>query len=156
MSTNHTTAPSGEEIQQQMRQVRRELGEDVQEIVDSARTMTDWRHYVRTYPWVCLGAAAVVGFLVVPSRPQVMRPDAATLKEWARSQKLVVDPAGTVRTKPTLLGQLAGMATGALVQGGLSLARQFALQQLAAATQPATRPNTQPSGESPLPREPWS
>jgi hypothetical protein len=148
MSTINTPATSGEEIQRQMRQVRRELGEDVREIVENARTMTDWRHYVRSYPWVCLGAAALVGYLIVPARPQVIKPDAATLAEWAKSQKLVIEPTGAIQTKPSLARQLAGMAAGALLQGGIAMAKQYALQQLAAVAQH--------NGVEPERRERWS
>jgi hypothetical protein len=148
MSTISTPANSGEEIQRQMRQVRRELGEDMQEIVENARTMTDWRHYVRSYPWVCLGAAALVGYLIVPTRTQVIKPDAATLAEWAKSQKLVVQPAGAAPAKPGMVRQLAGMAAGALLQGGLAMAKQYALQQLAGAAQT--------NGAPPQPQERWS
>ena len=55
-----------QEILQRMEKVRCELDEDVQEIVEGARVMGEWRYYVRTYPWICLGAACVAGYLTVP------------------------------------------------------------------------------------------
>ena len=45
-----STTPAAEEIQRQMRSVRSELRDDVQDIVESARVMTDWQYYVRSYP----------------------------------------------------------------------------------------------------------
>jgi hypothetical protein len=42
--------PAAEEIQRQMRDVRSELRNDVQELVDNACVMTDWHYYVRSYP----------------------------------------------------------------------------------------------------------
>ena len=132
MSTVATTADTAEEIQSQMRQVRRELGEDVQEIVDNARIMTDWKHYVRAYPWVCMGVALAAGYFVVPSRPNLIRPDAKALAEWAKSQKLVVEPVSQARPKPTLSNQLASMAASALLQGGLAVLRQYVSGQLSA------------------------
>jgi hypothetical protein len=137
MSTVSEPADSATAIQAQMRQVRRELGEDVQEIVDNARTMTDWKHYVRTYPWVCVGVALAAGYLVVPSRPHIIRPDAKTLAAWAKDQKIVVEPQSQARPKSTFTGQLAGMAASALLQGGLAVLRQYVSGQLVAPTHAA-------------------
>ena len=53
----------GEEILRQMREVRAELRDDVQELVGSAREMADWTTYVRAYPWLCAGAAFALGAL---------------------------------------------------------------------------------------------
>jgi TctA family transporter len=134
MSTVTTPASSGEEIQRQMRQVRRELGEDVQEIVANARTMTDWKHYVRTYPWACLGAAAVAGYLIVPSRQRVVSPDPQALAAALKDQKIVVQSApAKAEAKATLRGQIVGMVTGALFQAGAAALKQYAARQLAEA-----------------------
>ena len=61
-------SPETQAIRQRMEEVRCDLDEDVQEIVEGARDMGEWRSYVRTYPWVCLGAALAVGYLIVPRR----------------------------------------------------------------------------------------
>lgn len=116
--------PSAEEVQQQMRQVRCELGDDVQEFVDSARTLTDWHYYVRSYPWLCLGAAAAVGYLVIPTRVHYVRPDPATLAELARQHKVVVQPTQDSKPKQGIVAAVAALATNALLQGGMALARQ--------------------------------
>jgi hypothetical protein len=122
---------TAEDIQSQMRQVRRELGEDVQEIVDNARILADWKHYVRTYPWICVGVALAAGYFIVPSRPQLIRPDAKTLAEWAKNQKLIVEPVSQARPKPTLTGRLGSLAASALLQGGMAVLRQYLNGQLA-------------------------
>ena len=69
METVLHNSPATTAIRQRMEEVRCDLDEDVQEIVEGARDMGDWRSYVRSYPWVCLGAAAVAGYLIVPRRP---------------------------------------------------------------------------------------
>jgi hypothetical protein len=51
-----------------MAQIRRELHEDIQMVVAGAESASDWRHYVRRYPWAALGLTMVVGYLVVPRR----------------------------------------------------------------------------------------
>jgi hypothetical protein len=62
-------APRAAEAQMQMRQIRNDIDQGVEEMVGNARSMFDWRHYVRTYPWVCLGTAVALGYLIVPKRP---------------------------------------------------------------------------------------
>jgi hypothetical protein len=114
---------SAESIQEQMRQVRCELGEDVQGLVDSARVMADWRHYVRSYPWLCLGLAAAAGFLLVPSRVQVLRPDANTLADLVKRHKVVVEGGPRPTAKPP--ATMGSMLSGALLQGGLALGRHY-------------------------------
>ena len=76
-----------------MQQLRCEIDGDMEDMAASARSMVDWKHYVKTYPWVCLGAAAALGFLIVPKRSTAIRPDLATLTELAKTGHLVVKPA---------------------------------------------------------------
>ncbi|TVS12777.1 MAG: hypothetical protein EA424_22280 [Planctomycetaceae bacterium] len=80
-----------ERIQRRMNELRGQLDNDVEEVVDSAKELTDWRTYVRRYPWACVGLAAVIGYLVVPSRLELESPDVDTLLELAQQNKLVVD-----------------------------------------------------------------
>jgi hypothetical protein len=94
-------ATESKAIRQRMEEVRRDLDEDVQDIVEGSRDMGDWRSYVRTYPWVCLGAALAVGYLIVPRRHLGMQPDAQTLAELANQSRLLatsdLPPKGNVR-----------------------------------------------------------
>ena len=57
-----------ESMRERMQQLRCEIDEDMEQIAGIARTTLDWKHYVNTYPWMCLGAAVALGFLVVPKR----------------------------------------------------------------------------------------
>jgi len=119
-----------EQLQQEMRQVRAELRDDVQEMVDTARLLREWQAYVRSYPWVCLGAAAVVGYFVVPSRMMVIRPDAASLLELAKQKKLTVKM-DQFSQKPSLVRSLLGMAAGTLMQAGVALVTKQVNEYLA-------------------------
>jgi hypothetical protein len=126
-----------EDIQSQMRQVRCELGEEVDDLVENARVMADWRYYVHRYPWACLGAAAVTGFLLVPTRTQVIRPDPAAIADELARRKIVV-PAGNdqPKAKHGVIAALAALAGNAILQGGMSLVKsrltEFVNKQLAA------------------------
>ena len=85
--------PRADAVRARMRQLRCEIDGDMDDMAESARNMVDWKQYVKTYPWVCLGAAVALGFLIVPKRSRVIRPDLAALTELARSGHLVVTPA---------------------------------------------------------------
>ena len=87
--------PPAESVQARMQQIRCEIDGDMEDMAASVRSMIDWKHYVKTYPWVCLSAAAALGFLIVPKRSRAIRPDLATLTELARTGLLVVNPAPT-------------------------------------------------------------
>jgi hypothetical protein len=82
-----------ESVQARMQQLRCEIDEDVEDMVASARTMVDWKHYVKTYPWVSLGAAVALGFLIVPKRSRAMPPDSGMLPRLAWTGHPAVKPA---------------------------------------------------------------
>lgn len=130
-----TITSDADDIARQMRDVRTELREDVQEIVDNARVMTDWQHYVRSYPWLCLGAAAAVGYLLVPPRVQVIKPDPQLLAELVKQHQVQVKAKVQPQPGPTLMGRLVNMGAGMALQGAMAVAshglNQF-LQQLTA------------------------
>jgi hypothetical protein len=65
-----TTKPSMNvaDIQRQMAQIRHDMHQEVQGAVHGARSLTDWKSLVRSYPWLSLSIAATVGYFVVPRR----------------------------------------------------------------------------------------
>lgn len=119
-----TTTDNAEEIQQEMRQVRRELTEDMQEIVDNARVMTDWRYYIRTYPWAAVGAAAVIGYWLVPSKSRYVGPDAAAIGDIMKAQIQSVQSSVEKNKTKGITATIVGLAGSALLQGGIALGRQ--------------------------------
>ena len=116
-------SPATDAIRQRMEEVRCELDEDVQVIVEGARDMGKWRYYVRTYPWVFLGAATAAGYLIVPRQDFGRPPDAPALAESANQSPLLATshllPQGNSRS--TLLA----FAGNLVLRGVLS----YALQQ---------------------------
>lgn len=62
------TPRNGQPIEQEMRKIRHELEEDAEHLADSARNLGKWREYVRAYPWLAVGGAAALGFLLTPTR----------------------------------------------------------------------------------------
>ena len=85
--------PSADAVRARMQQIRCEIDQGMEDMVASAHRMVDWKHYVKTYPWVCLGTAAVLGFLVVPKRSTAINPDLAALAELAKTGHMVAEPA---------------------------------------------------------------
>ena len=77
---------SAEEIVQRMQEVRRGVGDDVKGIVETARTLSDWRYHVKHHPWVLVGGAVALGFLISPRKRKVPTHDvkelAALLKQY--------------------------------------------------------------------------
>jgi hypothetical protein len=57
-----------EDIQRRMAQIRHDMHGEVLGAVKSARSLTDWRSLARNYPWLTLGAATAIGYLIVPKR----------------------------------------------------------------------------------------
>lgn len=127
-----------EDIQRRMAEVRERLHQHVEGIVEDARELVDWRHYVREYPWICLGAAAALGLLVVPRRLEIIQPDPETLAQLARDQRLVVEPKAQAKNEQRgMVGALLASLGGMLVRTGV----QYAGQQLAAKFREAAAAN---------------
>src|SRR4029078_1719329 len=128
MSQGDFSSYEAEEIQRQMREIRAELRDDVQELVVSAEKMADWTQYVTAYPWLCVGPALAAGYLIVPQRAVIMRPDAEAMIELAKKHKLFVNTTdGTTggkvpRKRGGLFGELLGLAAATMLQGGLKIA----------------------------------
>lgn len=102
-----------------MRQVRYEMGDDVQGIVESARLMADWQYYVRSYPWLCLGIAVAAGYIVVPNRLHVVKPDPKDLVELVKAHQIRVN--ADVQQSGGISNRIMNMAAGMIVQGALAL-----------------------------------
>jgi hypothetical protein len=151
-----------DQIRRQMAEIRRELHEDVREVVATAEAVTDWRSYLSKYPWLALGGAFAVGYLVVPRRhkPVATRADLSEVREAVESaRQTVVDVAkgkgeGESRRRKTLVGAALGMLTPLALRAAQGYALKYlehwiAAQQMAAAH--AGPPPAPPGGPRPGP-----
>ena len=68
---------TGEEILQRMAMIRLRIDEHTDGLVAQVNALSDWRSYVRRYPWLSVSAAAAIGFVVVPSRAKPGTEDVA-------------------------------------------------------------------------------
>jgi len=119
-----------DKILRRMAEIRRELHEDMQGVVAGAEAVTDWRRYVRLYPWAAVGAAIAIGYLVVPRRRRsvsevvdrvVPRVAEAVRVETPSEKKVEVKK----ERKAGLLGALGGMIMPVIVRAGQGYVSQF-------------------------------
>jgi hypothetical protein len=120
--------PTPESVRLRMDQLRNEMGHNVEETVENARVMLDWRHYVKTYPWICVAAAATAGFLLVPKREKLFHPDASDLAELAKRHRLVVEPQSSA--KGGVAAGLVAMAATAASRAAITHLTQYAERAL--------------------------
>ena len=129
-------SPEIDELQRQMQRVRTSLGVEVHDLVENARAITDWRRYWRSHPWAWCGAAAILGYVVVPSR-RFGQADVGTLAELSRAEATRAkatraESNGAEATRASaasaapprrrgVMADLTGMAIGFVVQRGMQV-----------------------------------
>jgi hypothetical protein len=118
--------PSAEELQKQMQVIRRGLRPEMDEMVENARTLMTWQHYVKSYPWASMGVVAAVGYLMVPQKLRISSPDVETLKQLAKENRLVVENKPKSQAKPGLIGSALTLAGGAILRAALTYAGEHA------------------------------
>lgn len=91
-----------EEIYHQMAVIRRERHSNVRESVAGAEAVIDWGRYTWTYPWIALGAAAAVGYLVYTSGHQKVRAGTASLAEGATAGEPVAGAVANGQDRPRI------------------------------------------------------
>jgi hypothetical protein len=120
-----TASPEIDEIRRQMAQIRRDLHKDVQNVVEGAEAVTDWRRFVRNYPWACMGAALAIGFMIVPRK---QRPTTALQVAPAEIARVAtIEPSAPLETEKKGKG-LLGTVFGFVVPIALRAAQGYALQ----------------------------
>ncbi len=130
MSTAKPTSAEVIEIQRRMAQVRHELHEDVREAVKGAQSLTDWRSQVRNHPWLALGAAAALGYLLVPKRR--IEPAPTIVSVGPHPTAVTTAAAATMAEQPQTRKRwgLIGSAIGLLGPVAVRAAQNYAIQYL--------------------------
>jgi hypothetical protein len=150
-----STDDSAEKICRRMAELRRELECDVREVSRGAAVITDWKFYARKFPWAIVGAAAVAGYMLVPKRKPIIKPDAETVAELVRQKKIRVESVTPDPNKPGIAKSLLMMGlTWAARAGAEYVKEQMAVAAKNKARSHAGHPDHEP-GPSPL-EEPWS
>ncbi|HEY2157016.1 MAG TPA: hypothetical protein VGH33_15415 [Isosphaeraceae bacterium] len=145
-----TTTDEVDEIRRKMAWIRRELREDVLGVVESAEEITDWKHYIRDYPWASVALAAAVGFMLVPKRrtvksAEVARAVAAEIQPTMTMQAAALAPekkgrgligAGLALLAPIVLRVAQNYATHFVTNWVAQQQEQMAAHMMAAAMGP--------------------
>ncbi|QDV17531.1 hypothetical protein Pan153_21840 [Gimesia panareensis] len=105
-----------DQICHSMERLRKELDEDVHHVKRSASSLTDWQYYIRNYPWLSIGGAALIGYLIVPRKLEIQSPDAETLEKLARNNRLVVENQPRQQSSQSGLQSAASFLTGLVVK----------------------------------------
>ncbi|MEX2307021.1 MAG: hypothetical protein WD738_05485 [Pirellulales bacterium] len=142
-----------EDIRQRMVELRRELSCDIHEVGQSARVMTDWTFYVRRFPWATAAVVAAVGYMLVPKKKEIIKPDPDMLAEMVKKKQIRVEPVSRQKQKEGLLKPLLVMGlTWAARTGAGYMGRRLSDAALHKA-QESRAPHHEPA-PSPL-HEPW-
>jgi len=153
-----------EQIRRRMAELRREMECDVNQVRRGARQMkaqmTDWTYYVRKFPWAVAGAAVVAGYLLVPKKRPVIKPDPEMLAELVKQNKVKVQSTAPAPDNPGMMKSLLMMGLTWAARTGFAYMTQRiteAAHQRAQATAPPERAEyeSHDPGPSPL-HEPWS
>jgi ElaB/YqjD/DUF883 family membrane-anchored ribosome-binding protein len=153
---------SAEAIRRRMAELRSELTCDVRDVKRSTREMADQARelaspmfYIRRFPWASAAAAIAVGYLLVPKKRQVIKPDPEMVAELIRKHKLNLDTSKVSQDKQSILQSLAMMGLTWAVKAGMNYATQH-LSTMAAnrAAPPSSEDHHEPA-PSPI-EEPWN
>jgi len=151
-----------DDICHRMAELRSELACDVRdvrrstrEMADHAREMTNPLYYIRRFPWASAAAAVAIGYLLVPKKRQVIKPDPEMLAELVRKHQVKVDTSPASKDKQSMLQSLAVMGLTWAAKTGLNYATQH-LATMAMNRQPQPDREELPDpAPSPL-EEPWN
>jgi hypothetical protein len=113
---------SADDIVKRMQNVRREVSDDVKGLVQSARTLTDWRYHVRHHPWLCAGLALGAGYLLVPKKRPLPSAEAHQLAELLKKYHVALQPQHA-SSSGGLLKALIGMALPVLTRTAMTMAQ---------------------------------
>lgn len=102
-----------DEIRRRMADVRQEMNEDVVVLVESARSLLDWKGYITAHPVLTLGAACATGFALIPKK-KIRTVEASNLEGLLDGKRVVITNPDKLQPKKSLLGgamtALAGLA----------------------------------------------
>lgn len=124
---------SADAIRCRMAELRHELRSDVDEVSRGARQLTSPLYYVRRFPLLVVAGAAVVGYVLIPKKKQVVTPDPEMLAELVRSQQIKVETTKASADSQGLVRSLVVLGLTWAVRTGLS----YLGQQLTAAAMKA-------------------
>ena len=128
-----TAPPEIDEIRRKMAQIRRDLHKDVRGVVQGAEAATDWRRFIRNYPWASMGVAVFAGYLIVPRRQRPSTTIQIAPAEASSARAVESDRAAEPEKKKGkgFVGMLFGIVAPIAFKAAQGYALQYAEQWLA-------------------------
>lgn len=112
---NGAPRPDADQIRQRMLHLRDDLQREVAGVSRGVQDAAHWQFYVKKFPFVCVGAAVVAGFALVPSRrPAAVVATDDQIKSLAEQGKLHVISDAPPQ-KEVGLSQKAALALGTML-----------------------------------------
>lgn len=110
-----------DDICREMAVLRENLLREKDAAVADARTLTDWRIYFRSHPWLLCTAAGALGFLAVPQKARTPAAPAELLKSTNGRQTSAPDEA--------IQREVVGAGSRGLAADALGIALSFIARQ---------------------------
>lgn len=147
------------ELRRQMEQIRCDLADNVSNLSDDAKTLTDYRYYVRQHPWLSVAVVAAAGFVLIPRKTKQVAPDHAVLEELLKKNQLVVQTKSEANQKKGLIATGVSLAAAAALRAAMSYAQTRAVAGLSSFGQSGSRhsrgqSHEQPAGQTSYPPQP--
>jgi hypothetical protein len=130
-----------DDICKRMAFLRRELTHDVEDVTRSAKAMASPSFYIRKFPWATLAIAAGVGYMLIPKKKQVIKPDMEALAELIRKNQMNINPAKAAEESQGMVKTLAVMGLTWAAKAGMN----YVIQQLTTVATKAAQPKPAPS-----------
>jgi hypothetical protein len=105
---------NADELRKRMSQVRENIDQDVGGLVQGAKSLVDWRGFVRRQPLFSLGIGIAAGYLLVPRRAKLGMGDPQGLARALARDGADVRTSGSVAPRSNLAGVSAPLAALAL------------------------------------------
>ena len=127
-----STRQQSDAIRAEMRRIRTELPYDVDAARVQVKQLTNWKYHLRQHPLPILSAAALIGYLVVPSRMM-----SHTVFVTSDGSEPAIKP---ITAKQGVIAGLFAAAGSIALRSGTSLIMRHISQQLMGVFDPANRP----------------
>lgn len=118
-----------EELRNQMARIRAGARWKAVQIKRETRQLTDWKYYVKSYPWLVAGGAVLLGYLLVPQRQTVVAVPPARLPPGTPPQGPSQEAVETA-TKTGLLAGAAALVWSVVYKAGMTYATRRLTQLL--------------------------
>ena len=140
-------------LRERMHDLRGRIVAGSNDVATGARQLTDWRYLFRKMPWLALGGAAAVGFLLVPKKkPAAVGAHRESIEKVEAILAAMDLEALPKRREPSLASALWSSVGSAVVKAGSSLVASQVAAALASRAPAPPREAPHPEAAPPQPR----